>query len=74
MTKECAICGKPTGNWIGFCPEHDPAMSILSRDEIEALIDRTYDVMSDPDSDPEEADAACEDHVRYIKMLEDLDK
>jgi len=70
MTKECTICGTPTNNWIGLCPEHDPSTSLLSKEAIEDLIERTYDTMSDPET----AQAAYDDHVRYIRMLEVIDE
>lgn len=74
MTKECTICGTLTNNLIGFCPEHDPSTALLSKSDIEGLVERTYDTMSDPNTDPEVAQAAYDDHVRYIQMLEELDQ
>lgn len=42
----------------------------LPKETLEELIERTGDLMSDPDASPEEAQSAYDDHVRYIQILE----
>lgn len=50
----------------------DHALPKETLEELIELIERTGDLMSDPDASPEEAQSAYDDHVRYIKMLESI--
>lgn len=70
MTEEYRIYETVSGKWIGYFPGNGPHMTLLTKTQIEDLIEQTYDTMSDPDTDPDIAQAAYDDHVRYTQMLE----
>lgn len=74
MIEEYRVYETFSGKWIGYFPGNGPHMTLLTKAQIEDLIERTFDTMSDPVTDPDIAQAAYDDHVRYIQMLEELDQ
>jgi len=45
---------------------------LLTKEQLEDLIEWTGDEMANPDTDPQDAQMFYDEHIRYIQMLEAL--